>query len=230
MREDDLHQDLQALVGADLDVKAFVQSVVKFGSFNGDMKTKIPRFFLSVSSLGILTITIRVQGGAGIVKTTTHHGRHSVSTRNHHMLRIMMLVSLEVGKPSITLGMDAVVRLKTLVRVWNPIIVLVSLVLHEVLLLIIINSVLVFMISFNFLLILSGLYRNFLNFLIVMHIDEGSLDARITESYLSRLILNHALLLIVLLIILKLLLILRHTLWRVKLLILKVLSKLFLQV
>mgnify|MGYP001104507365 CR=1 FL=1 len=153
-----------------------------------------------------------------------------MTTWHHHVLWMRIKVSWEVGDALSILRMDAIERLKTLVRVWYPIIVLVSLVLHEVLLLIIINSVLVFMISFNFLLILSGLYRNFLNFLIVMHIDEGSLDARITESYLSRLILNHALLLIVLLIILKLLLILRHTLWRVKLLILKVLSKLFLQV
>jgi hypothetical protein len=57
-------------------------------------------------------------------------------------------VSWEVGDALSILRMDAIERLKTLVRVWYPIIVLVSLVLHEVLLLIIINSVLVFMISF----------------------------------------------------------------------------------
>lgn len=81
-------------------------------------------------------------------RTTAHHGRHTMTTWHHHVLWMRIKVSWEVGDALSILRMDAIERLKTLVRVWYPIIVLVSLVLHEVLLLIIINSVLVFMISF----------------------------------------------------------------------------------
>ena len=72
----------------------------------------------------------------------------------------------EVGHTAIGLAHHAIERLKTLVRVCNPIIVLVWVLLHEVLLLIIINSVLVLLISLSFFLILSGLTINLLNWLI----------------------------------------------------------------
>lgn len=38
VREDHLHQDLQALVGADLDIKIFVQLMIEFGRFNRNME------------------------------------------------------------------------------------------------------------------------------------------------------------------------------------------------
>ena len=60
---------------------------------------------------------------------------------SHHVLGVRMSeVAWDVRHALITLSHDPIVTLKTLVRVCNPIIVL-SLVLHEVLLLIIINSV-----------------------------------------------------------------------------------------
>lgn len=77
---------------------------------------------------------------------TAHHRRHAVTCWSHQVLRVR--VSRDILHASISLSHHPVVSLKTLVRVCNPIIVLVSLVLHEVLLLININSVLVLMISF----------------------------------------------------------------------------------
>lgn len=56
--EDCLHQNLQSLVRANLNIEGFVQFVVQFRGFDSYVKAQVPSFFLSVGPLWVLGRTL----------------------------------------------------------------------------------------------------------------------------------------------------------------------------
>lgn len=118
LSKDSLHQDLESLVGANLDIEGFVQFMVKFGSFNSNMETQVPSFFLSIGSFWVLGRTFVINHLIHLLNLSGLLGVQNLSVTWHHVLE--MLRKALAHQALVVHSHHAVEVLKTLVIVSLP--------------------------------------------------------------------------------------------------------------
>lgn len=120
MSKDSLHQDLESLVGANLNIERFVQFVVQLWSFNSYMKAEVPGFFLSVGPFWVACRILVIHHLGHLLKLSSLLRVQKLAT-GHHVLE--MLMEALAHHALVVHSHHGVVVLETLVVVSLPIIV-----------------------------------------------------------------------------------------------------------
>jgi hypothetical protein len=120
LSKDSLHQNLESLVRANLDIEGFIQFVVKFWSFNSNMETQVPSFFLSIGPFRVLGRTLVINHLIHLMNLSGLLLVQNLSMTWHHVLE--MLGKALAHHALVVYAHDPVEVLKTLVIVSLPII------------------------------------------------------------------------------------------------------------
>lgn len=121
LSKDSLHQDLESLVGANLNIEGFIQFVVEFRSFNRNMETEVPSFFLSVGPFRVLSRTLVINHLIHLLNLCGLLLVQNLPMTAHHVAKLLR--NALAHQALVAHSHHAVEVLKTLVIVSLPIIV-----------------------------------------------------------------------------------------------------------